>query len=147
MGTGFEVNLSQLEVGIIPRAVHQLFAGIQSRREHAQETGTQPPEFKVTAQFLEVSDTSVYVYSTGARLRTLISCVISRFNTCYSNALLQRYRLLCVCGRTAPPLPAYVHVCDGRSSGVSRVNVKQMGRNREDERIGPLFHKQEVTPR
>lgn len=64
MGTGFDVNLSQMEVGIIPRAVHQLFEGIQTRREQAQEAGIQPPEFKVTAQFLEVSDASVYTLLT-----------------------------------------------------------------------------------
>lgn len=54
MGTGFDVGLSQHEQGIIPRAVHQLFQGIQSRRVRALEAGIQPPEFKVTAQFLEV---------------------------------------------------------------------------------------------
>lgn len=54
MGTGFDVSLSQHEEGIIPRAVHQLFQGIQSRRVRAQEAGIQPPEFKVSAQFLEV---------------------------------------------------------------------------------------------
>lgn len=54
MGTGFDVSLSQQEQGIIPRAVHQLFQGIQSRRVRAQEAGIQPPEFKVSAQFLEV---------------------------------------------------------------------------------------------
>lgn len=54
MGTGFDVSLGQHEQGIIPRAVHQLFQGIQSRRARAQEAGIQPPEFKVSAQFLEV---------------------------------------------------------------------------------------------
>lgn len=54
MGTGFDVNLSMQEQGIIPRAVHQLFEGIQDRKARAQEAGTQPPEFKVSAQFLEV---------------------------------------------------------------------------------------------
>ncbi|XP_067360606.1 kinesin-like protein KIF21B isoform X7 [Channa argus] len=54
MGTGFDVTLSQQEQGIIPRAVHHLFAGIQSRRMRAQNAGTQPPEFKVSAQFLEL---------------------------------------------------------------------------------------------
>lgn len=61
MGTGFDLNLSPQDQGIIPRAVHQLFEGIQSRRERAQEAGTQPPEFKVSAQFLEVSDVHVDV--------------------------------------------------------------------------------------
>lgn len=54
MGTGFDVSLGQHEQGIVPRAVHQLFQGIQSRRLRAQEAGFQPPEFKVSAQFLEV---------------------------------------------------------------------------------------------
>lgn len=54
MGTGFDMSLSQMEQGIIPRAVQQLFEGIQSRRVRAQEAGSQPPEFKVSAQFLEV---------------------------------------------------------------------------------------------
>lgn len=54
MGTGFDVTLSPLEQGIIPRAVHQLFEGIQTRRLRAQEARVQPPEFKVSAQFLEV---------------------------------------------------------------------------------------------
>lgn len=54
MGTGFDVSLSHQEQGIIPRAVHQLFEGIQTRRVRAQQAGTQPPEFKVSAQFLEV---------------------------------------------------------------------------------------------
>lgn len=56
MGTGFDVSLTLPEQGIIPRAVQQLFEGIQSRKEQAKEAGTQPPEFKVTAQFLEVRD-------------------------------------------------------------------------------------------
>lgn len=54
MGTGFDVNVSEEEQGIIPRAVRQLFQGIQRRQLEAQESGTQPPEFKVSAQFLEV---------------------------------------------------------------------------------------------
>lgn len=57
MGTGFDVNLGQQDQGIIPRAVHQLFEGIQSRRVLAQQAGSQPPEFKVSAQFLEVGHT------------------------------------------------------------------------------------------
>lgn len=61
MGTGFDVSLSPPEQGIIPRAVHQLFQGIQSRRSQAQEAGTPPPEFKVSAQFLEVGGLCVCV--------------------------------------------------------------------------------------
>lgn len=54
MGTGFDVTVSEDEQGIIPRAVRQLFQGIQRRRTKAQESGVHPPEFKVSAQFLEV---------------------------------------------------------------------------------------------
>lgn len=54
MGTGFDVTVSEDEQGIIPRAVRQLFQGIQRRRKEAQDSGTHPPEFKVSAQFLEV---------------------------------------------------------------------------------------------
>ncbi|KAG8007523.1 Kinesin-like protein KIF21B, partial [Nibea albiflora] len=102
MGTGFDVNLSQQEQGIIPRAVHQLFEGIQNRRMRAQEAGSQPPEFKVTAQFLELyneeildlfdggrdlesrsrksnikihEDASGSIYTTGVTSRLLLQCL------------------------------------------------------------------------
>nr|XP_046240200.1 kinesin-like protein KIF21B isoform X5 [Scatophagus argus] len=67
MGTGFDVNLSQQEQGIIPRAVHQLFEGIQNRRVRAQEAGSQPPEFKVSAQFLELYNEEILDLFDGAR--------------------------------------------------------------------------------
>ncbi|XP_074486463.1 kinesin-like protein KIF21B isoform X4 [Sebastes fasciatus] len=67
MGTGFDMSLGQLEQGIIPRAVHQLFEGIQNRRDRAQETGSQPPEFKVSAQFLELYNEEVLDLFDGTR--------------------------------------------------------------------------------
>uniref|UniRef100_A0A3B5A3M1 Kinesin-like protein KIF21B n=1 Tax=Stegastes partitus TaxID=144197 RepID=A0A3B5A3M1_9TELE len=67
MGTGFDVSLTQQEQGIIPRAVHQLFEGIQNRRLRAQETGSQPPEFKVSAQFLELYNEEILDLFDGAR--------------------------------------------------------------------------------
>uniref|UniRef100_A0A3B4T4F7 Kinesin-like protein KIF21B n=1 Tax=Seriola dumerili TaxID=41447 RepID=A0A3B4T4F7_SERDU len=67
MGTGFDVNLTQQEQGIIPRAVHQLFEGIQNRKVRAQEAGTQPPEFKVSAQFLELYNEEILDLFDGAR--------------------------------------------------------------------------------
>ena len=57
MGTGFDVNIPPEEVGIIPRAVEHLFVGIEERRRQAFENGLQPPEFKVNAQFMEVTGT------------------------------------------------------------------------------------------
>uniref|UniRef100_A0A8C4HAZ5 Kinesin-like protein KIF21B n=1 Tax=Dicentrarchus labrax TaxID=13489 RepID=A0A8C4HAZ5_DICLA len=67
MGTGFDVGLSQQEQGIIPRAVHHLFEGIQNRRVRAQESGSQPPEFKVTAQFLELYNEEILDLFDGSR--------------------------------------------------------------------------------
>uniref|UniRef100_A0A3Q3M112 Kinesin-like protein KIF21B n=1 Tax=Labrus bergylta TaxID=56723 RepID=A0A3Q3M112_9LABR len=67
MGTGFDVGLSQQEQGIIPRAVHHLFEGIQSRRERAQQAGSQPPEFKVSAQFLELYNEEILDLFDGTR--------------------------------------------------------------------------------
>lgn len=55
MGTGFDVNIPDEELGIIPRAVHHLFKGIEERREAAQQQGRPVPEFKINAQFLEVN--------------------------------------------------------------------------------------------
>ncbi|CAL8340134.1 unnamed protein product [Lota lota] len=54
MGTGFDLSVSEEDLGIIPRAVHHLFEGIHSRRADALQAGVQPPDFKVSAQFLEL---------------------------------------------------------------------------------------------
>ncbi|XP_034441165.1 kinesin-like protein KIF21B isoform X4 [Hippoglossus hippoglossus] len=67
MGTGFDVNLGQEDKGIISRAVHQLFEGIQNRRERSQEAGNQPPEFKVSAQFLELYNEEILDLFDGTR--------------------------------------------------------------------------------
>ena len=48
MGTGFELaQVAPQQLGIIPRAVRQLFDGIERRRAEARERGLAPPEFKV----------------------------------------------------------------------------------------------------
>ncbi|KAM9443868.1 kinesin-like protein KIF21B isoform 1-T1 [Clarias gariepinus] len=67
MGTGFDVTVSEDEQGIIPRAVHQLFEGIQRRRTEAQESGLHPPEFKVSAQFLELYNEEILDLFDSAR--------------------------------------------------------------------------------
>lgn len=54
MGTGFDVAMAPEEQGIIPRAIAHLFGGIAERKRRAQEQGVAGPEFKVSAQFLEV---------------------------------------------------------------------------------------------
>nr|XP_044618716.1 kinesin-like protein KIF21B isoform X5 [Equus asinus] len=54
MGTGFDMATSEEEQGIIPRAIAHLFGGIAERKRRAQEQGVTGPEFKVSAQFLEL---------------------------------------------------------------------------------------------
>ncbi|CAL1546229.1 unnamed protein product [Lymnaea stagnalis] len=56
MGTGFDTSLSAVtdEIGIVPRAVDHLFLGIEERRRQAFENGEPAPDFKVTAQFMEL---------------------------------------------------------------------------------------------
>ncbi|XP_067349052.1 kinesin-like protein KIF21A isoform X3 [Channa argus] len=67
MGTGFDVNILDEELGIIPRAVHHLFKGIEERRQAAQEQGRPVPEFKINAQFLELYNEEVLDLFDSAR--------------------------------------------------------------------------------
>lgn len=59
MGTGFEVDCLPAQQGIIPRAVQHLFNEIDRRRQEALARGEPPPDFKVNAQFMEVSKTFI----------------------------------------------------------------------------------------
>ncbi|KYN43098.1 Kinesin-like protein KIF21A [Trachymyrmex septentrionalis] len=54
MGTGFDVEVDETIVGIIPRAIKHLFDGIADKQKRARERAQMPPEFKITAQFLEL---------------------------------------------------------------------------------------------
>jgi len=47
MGTGFDVEVDEYIVGIIPRAIRHLFNGITDKQERARERTQMPPEFKV----------------------------------------------------------------------------------------------------
>ena len=47
MGTGFDVEIDDSIVGIIPRAIKHLFDGIAEKQERARDRGQMPPEFKV----------------------------------------------------------------------------------------------------
>lgn len=69
MGSGFDVEIAPEKIGIIPRAIEQLFYGIRSRIQKARDCGTLAPEFKVTAQFMELYNEEV----------------IDLFNPAYSN--------------------------------------------------------------
>ncbi|KAM3926338.1 kinesin-like protein KIF21A isoform 5-T5 [Leptodactylus fuscus] len=59
MGTGFDVNITEEEQGIIPRAVRHLFRRIEERKKAAVQQGLPPPDFKVNAQFLELYNEEV----------------------------------------------------------------------------------------
>ncbi len=54
MGTDFDVSCPDDQLGIIPRAVRHLFAGIDRRKEEARQNDLPLPEFSVTAQFIEI---------------------------------------------------------------------------------------------
>ncbi|XP_019861180.1 PREDICTED: kinesin-like protein KIF21A [Amphimedon queenslandica] len=54
MGTGFDVTVLPDEQGVVPRAVHHLFNGINSRIQDAIKEKRDPPQFDVSAQFLEL---------------------------------------------------------------------------------------------
>lgn len=47
MGTGFDVEVDETIVGIIPRAIKHLFDGIIEKQHNARERAQMPPEFKV----------------------------------------------------------------------------------------------------
>uniref|UniRef100_A0A8C4TWR2 Kinesin family member 21A n=1 Tax=Falco tinnunculus TaxID=100819 RepID=A0A8C4TWR2_FALTI len=54
MGTGFDVNITEEEQGIISRAVKHLFRCIEEKKQAAIKQGLPSPDFKVNAQFLEL---------------------------------------------------------------------------------------------
>uniref|UniRef100_A0A8D1VBT4 Kinesin motor domain-containing protein n=1 Tax=Sus scrofa TaxID=9823 RepID=A0A8D1VBT4_PIG len=67
MGTGFDMATSEEEQGIIPRAIAHLFGGIAERKRRAQEQGVAGPEFKVSAQFLELYNEEILDLFDSAR--------------------------------------------------------------------------------
>lgn len=54
MGTAFDMELIKEQMGIIPRAIQDLFRGIEERGRTSRAQGLIPPEFKVVAQFMEL---------------------------------------------------------------------------------------------
>lgn len=73
MGTGFDVNISGEDQGIVPRAVAHLFDGIDKRVQLAKENGEPPPDFKVNVQFMEVHVLGLYLchkFKWGSNLNT-----------------------------------------------------------------------------
>jgi hypothetical protein len=55
MGTSFEIDIVSPElVGIVPRAVEQIFNTIDSMKAKAREAGEVEPTFAIEVQFIEV---------------------------------------------------------------------------------------------
>lgn len=56
MGTGFDVaiTLQPADRGLIPRAVEQLFRGIDDARQSSLDRGVSPPQFHTAVQFMEL---------------------------------------------------------------------------------------------
>jgi kinesin family protein 4/21/27 len=54
MGTGFDITVLPQEQGAVPRAVHHIFKGIDRRRDEAISSNLPPPQFELSAQFLEL---------------------------------------------------------------------------------------------
>lgn len=59
MGSGFDVEIESHQIGIIPRAINQLFDGIRSITEEASMQNKSPPRFTIYAQFLELYNEDV----------------------------------------------------------------------------------------
>ena len=60
MGTGFDLNTSEDNVGIIPRAVRYLFEGINKCKQYSQDNSLPEPTFNVLAQFMELYNEEIY---------------------------------------------------------------------------------------
>ncbi|XP_069094988.1 kinesin-like protein KIF21B isoform X2 [Pleurodeles waltl] len=67
MGTGFDMSIAPEQEGIIPRAITHLFSGIRERQQQAREKGVAAPEFKVSAQFLELYNEEILDLFDGTR--------------------------------------------------------------------------------
>lgn len=59
MGTGFEVHTDSNHEGMIPRALRQIFKGIECRRQQAEENETIKPDFFISVQFMEIYNEKV----------------------------------------------------------------------------------------
>lgn len=70
MGTSFTIK-DENENGIIQRAVDHLFHGISKRQEAAKSAGQPIPEFKVTAQFLELYNEDIIDLLSDDKMKNL----------------------------------------------------------------------------
>lgn len=60
MGTGFDLNMGEEQVGIIPRSVRHLFDGIEIRKQNAINSTLSPPTFQIYAEFMELYNEDIY---------------------------------------------------------------------------------------
>lgn len=81
MGSGFDVEVLEEQIGIIPRAIEHIFTGIEHRIQKAQQTDALVPEFKVMAQFMELYNEEVIdlfnpVYNKVSYMSKCSTCVL-----------------------------------------------------------------------
>ncbi|XP_072159948.1 kinesin-like protein KIF21A isoform X3 [Bemisia tabaci] len=74
MGTGFDLDINEDQIGIIPRAIDHLFRGIAQITEEAINAGDPPPRFTVVAQFLELYNEEVIDLFDNTRDYALSKC-------------------------------------------------------------------------
>jgi hypothetical protein len=80
MGTGFEVSaVNEENVGIVPRAVHQLFDGIAKRQEEARESGTMTI-FSLTSLINFILSNKGKKYQILRSNASVLLCLISKVN-------------------------------------------------------------------
>lgn len=87
MGTGFEMDVPQEHegklsissqfdslIGMIPRALRQIFDGIKEREDAATNSGVMKPEFAVSVQFMEIYNEEIIdlLNSSGAQRKIRI---------------------------------------------------------------------------
>ena len=64
---GMAIMQPLTSVGMIPRAVHHLFTGIEKRQEACVAAGGTPPTFEIITQFLELYNEEIIDLFDGNR--------------------------------------------------------------------------------
>ncbi len=77
MGTGFDITIHPSELGMIPRAVGQIFGGIEQYKRNALLKNEPIPHFEVKTQFLEVIFVSILAIMSYC-FSHLHSCIMRR---------------------------------------------------------------------
>ena len=61
------MNTTDEEQGIVLRAMHHIFAGIERRKQEAISAGHSPPEFSISTQFLKLYNEEILDLIDSAR--------------------------------------------------------------------------------